>query len=162
VELAEKGSLIVSAEMLLTAMRDLEPDGPSRLGFEIGVAIGADQTAWGPGKQAMIDSLPETEKNSAERSAHFVVARNANAKFDSAGVSIAERETRAELIAARSAEPAGYYTLGFDIGAGIFASVARGGAGYTLPGRLSANICNSLPLPGVRGFDAAMRLYMGR
>jgi Fibronectin type III domain len=161
-ELEDKGSLIVSADMLLTAMRDLEPEGPRRDGFEIGVAIAADQTLWGPGKQAMIDSLPESEKNSAERSAHFVVTRNANAKFDSDGVGIAERETRAEVIAARSAEPAGYYTLGFDIGAGIFAGVARGGSGHTLPGPGSASIRNSLPPPGVRGFDAAMKLYMDK
>jgi hypothetical protein len=161
-ELEDKGSLVVSADMLLTAMRDLEPEGPRRDGFEIGVAIAADQTLWGPGKQAMIDSLPESEKNSAERSAHFVVTRNANAKFDSDGVGIAERETRAELIAARSAEPAGYYTLGFDIGAGIFAGVARGGSGHTLPGPGSASIRNSLPPPGVRGFDAAMKLYMDK
>ena len=161
-ELAKKGSLTVSVDMLLTAMRNLEPQGPRRLGFETGVAIGADQTLWGPGKQAMIDSLPETEKYSAEKSAHFVVARNANAKFASDGARIAEGETRGEAITARSAEPAGYYTLGFDIGAGIFASIARGGAGHTLPGPGSASIRNSLPAPGVRGFDAAMNLYMGK
>jgi hypothetical protein len=91
-ELAGKGSEIVSANMLLAAMRDVEPEGPQRAGFEKGVAIGADQTAWGPGKQEMIDSLPEPERNSAERSAHFIVARNANAKFDHDGVNIAEQE----------------------------------------------------------------------
>lgn len=159
-ELAGKGSKIVSANMFLTAMRDVEPEGPQRVGFEKGVAIGADQTAWGPGKQAMIDSLPEAERTSAERSAHFIVARNVNSKLDHDGVSIAEQETRADVIAARSAEPAGFYTLGFDIGAGIFATVARGGAGHTLPGPGSASIRNSLPPPGVRGFDASMKLYM--
>ena len=160
--LAAKGADIVSADALLSQMRDLEREGPRRDGFFIGVAIAADQTLWGPGKQAMLDSLPDMEKPSADRSAHLVVTRNANAKFYADGVRIAEQETRAEIIAVRSAEPAGYYTLGFDIAAGIFASIARGGAGLTAPNPGTISIRNSLRTPGIRGFDAAMSLYMAQ
>jgi hypothetical protein len=42
-------------------MRDFERVGPRRDGFLIGVSIAADQTLWGPGKQAMLDSLAGME-----------------------------------------------------------------------------------------------------
>jgi hypothetical protein len=160
--LADKGRRVALGDPLLTAMRELEPEGPSRLGFDIGIAVGDDDTLWGPGKQSTIDNLPITERTSAGKSAHFVVERNANADFATKGAAVAKVEVRPEVQAARKAEEPGFYTLGFDIAAGIFGNVALGGAGHTLPGPGSDKIRNNLHPEGIRGFDASEKLHMGQ
>jgi hypothetical protein len=160
--LAVKGQSIALRDPLLTAMRQLEPEGPSQMGFEIGIAIGDDDTAWGPGKQAMIDSLPVTHKDSAERAAHFIVDRNAKTDLAIKGAAIAKLDTEPEVVSGRATEPAGYFTLGFDIASALFGDPSRGGMGHTSQGPGSDAIRNSLPPAAIRGFDASVRLHMGK
>ncbi|MEO5959117.1 MAG: hypothetical protein ABIZ49_12490 [Opitutaceae bacterium] len=160
--LAAKGQSIVRGDPLLAAMREREPDELSRIGFDVGVAIGDNDTAWGPGKQGRIDRLPAPQKNSAERAAHFAVERNARAEFALVGAAIAQRDLRPEIVSARAAEPPGHFTLGFDIATALFGSVALGGRGHTAQGPGSDAIRKSLRPEAIRGFDASVRLYMGR
>src|ERR1022692_4674475 len=47
--LAAKGEAMASNDPLVAALRDLEPAGPSRVGFDIGMAAVGEQTLWGPG-----------------------------------------------------------------------------------------------------------------
>ena len=159
---AARGQRIASADPLLSAMRDLQPEGPARTGFEIGVAIGDDDTLWGPGKQRDIDNLPVTERGTADTSAHFIVDRNATAEFGVKGVAIAKNETRPEVVAARKAELPGYYTLGFDVATGMFGNKTLGGAAHTAEGPGSAKMRDSLHAEGIRGFKTALAIYMGK
>jgi hypothetical protein len=75
--LAARGRAIALSDPTLSALRLREPEGASRTGFDIGIGIADNQTAWGPGKQALIDKLPSSEKPSAETAAHVRVDQNA-------------------------------------------------------------------------------------
>jgi hypothetical protein len=160
--LADKGRRVALSDPLLAAMRELEPEGPNRLGFETGIAIAADQTLWGPGKQGLIDNLPVAEQQSAGKAAHFAVTRNANATFALKGAQIAVADTRPEVVSARALEAPGYYTLGFDIATALFGNTSIGGMGHTAQGPGSGAIRAGLPPEGIRGFDASVKLHMGK
>jgi hypothetical protein len=159
---AGKGKLVITTDPLLAAMRALEPDGPGKLGFEIGVGIGDGDTAWGPGKQAHIDALPVDQQPSAVNAAHFIVARNTQLVLATSGAAVARSDARPEVLSARTAQAPGYYTLGFDIAAGLFANAALGGAAHTGQGPGATAIRNALPPAGIAGFDRAAAIYMGK
>jgi hypothetical protein len=160
--LAARGQRIALRDPLLTAMRELEPEGDSRVGFEIGLAIAKDQTEWGPGKQRAIDDLPIVQQDSATRSAHFAVHRNALIAPALQGATVARGDTRPEAVTLRTAEPPGYFTLGFDVASALFANEALGGNGRAGSDSESVALRNKLPPEGTRGFDTAAKLYMGK
>jgi hypothetical protein len=160
--LAARGQRIALRDPLLTAMREFEPEGDSRLGFDVGLGIAKDQTAWGPGKQRAIDDLPLTQKDSAERSAHFAVIRNVVMNFALQGAAVARGDARPEAENLRRTEPPGYFTLGFHVASALFANAGLGGKGLIRPDPQSNELRRSLPAEGIRGFDAATNLYMGK
>jgi hypothetical protein len=143
-------------------MREFEPEGDSRLGFDIGLGIAKDQTLWGPGKQQAIDDLAPTQKDTAERSAHFSVTRNAVINFALQGAAVTRGDVRPEVANLRSTEPPGYFTLGFDVASALFAREGLGGKGLISPIPESNELRSKLPPEGIRGFDTAAKFYMGK
>ncbi|MER8580641.1 hypothetical protein NKG95_18325 [Mesorhizobium sp. M1423] len=156
---ADKGKMMVSRDALLSEMRELEPDGPAKIGFDIGVAMPGADTLWGPGKQLFMDGLDADERVGCEDSAFFIVARNAQLGLATVGAKIAEKTSTDAFKAARTAEPPGMYTLGFDIASGLFGDARLGARGHTARGPGSLGIRAALDPRGQRGFDAAMTLY---
>ena len=158
---AEKGAMIAKGDPLLTAMRNLEPEGPARKGFDIGVAMPGSDTLWGPGKQSFVNSLSADERVGCMNSAPFVVARNAQLGLATVGAEIARNGASSTFLSERGAEPPGMYTLGFDIATGLFSDRAHGGQGNTATGPGSMSIRAGLNESGQRGFDKSLNLHLG-
>ncbi len=74
--LATKGPAIARRDPLAMEMRDLQPDGLARRGFDIGMAAAEGQTAPGPGKQRIHDLLSPEEQAGYEAAVDFSLARN--------------------------------------------------------------------------------------
>ena len=157
--LAAKGEAIANADPLAVALRDREPEGPSRRGFDIGMAVAEGHTAPGPGKQAMRDSLKPAEQGGYSTAVLFSLERNRNAEFAAKGAAIAKAVP--VVAAARTANPSVFYWLGFDIATGIFGDPALGALGNTLAGPGSLAIRDSLSDEGQLGFNASMKLHLG-
>jgi hypothetical protein len=157
--LAAKGEVIVNADPLAKALRDREPEGPSRRGFHIGMAAAEGQTLPGPGKQKIQDSLPPAEQVGYAIAVSFSLERNRNVDLATRGAAIAGLD--AAVAAARSASPSIFYWLGFDIATGIFGDPALGAQGNTLTGPGSLGIRNALSSEAQRGFDNAIQFHLG-
>jgi len=123
-EFAAKGEALANADPLSAALRTQQPQGAARRGFDIGLAAAEGQTAWGPGKQKMLDSLDPGEQEGFKVGACFSMDRNRNAELARAGAAIAE--TDPEVAQARSGEADARFWLGSDIGSGIFGDPALG------------------------------------
>lgn len=155
--LAAKGELIASADPLAVALREREPVGPSRRGFDIGMAVTEGQTLPGPGKDKIRDGLSEPEKIGFDWAVIFTLERNRNVDLAAKGAGIAKLDP---VVAQKRSNPSVFYMLGFDIGAGIFGDQALGGAGNTSEGPGSSAIRNGLSQDGQRGFRDAVNLYL--
>ncbi len=158
--LAANGADIAAGDALLSSLRQLQPEGGNRRGFDIGVAAGGGDTAWGPGKQRILDSLAATEQEGFKVAMSFVLDRNRNAQLASTGAAIDIADP--ELAQARAADVDSRYALGFDIATGLFGDPALGAAGNTVLGPGSLAIRNGLGAAAQRGFDAAVTLHQGR
>ncbi len=154
---AAKGEMIASADPLAVALREREPVGPSRRGFDIGMAVAEGQTMPGPGKDAIRDRLSEAEKIGFVSAVAFSLERNRNADFAAKGAAIAKLDP---VVAQARSNPSVFFMLGFDISAGIFGDLALGGAGHTSEGPGSGAIRDSLSLDGQKGFREAVKLYL--
>jgi hypothetical protein len=159
---AAKGQRMAMADPILTAMREREPEGPSRVGFDMGVALCENHTLWGPGKQHFVDALSPAEQVGCMNAANFAIMRNANLDLATKGAAIAAQEVAPDIVAGRAVEPPGIYTLGFDIATAIFGNPALGAHGNTATGPGSLGIRGGLGVQGQRGFDASTGLHMGR
>lgn len=160
VALAEKGEAIANQDPLALALRNLQPEGPTRRGFDIGMAAAEGDTAPGPGKQRIHDSLLPAEQQGFTAAVSFSLARNKNAKLAATGATIAESDS---LVAeARDLDTDPFYQLGFDIASGLFGDPAKGAQGNTLLGPGSLGIRNGLNTAGRRGFDAAVKFHLAR
>src|SRR6185369_6760576 len=84
-----KGEAIANKDPLSLLLRNQQPEGPARLGFDIGMAAAEGQTAPGPGKQRIHDSLGQGEQEGFSVAVLFSLERNRNAKFASTGAAIA-------------------------------------------------------------------------
>ena len=67
-----------------------------------------------------------------------------------------------EVAAARSADPDGFFWLGFDIASGLFGDPAAGSQGQRVFGAEAGAIRESLNAAGQRGFNSSMKLHLGR
>jgi hypothetical protein len=67
-----------------------------------------------------------------------------------------------DVAAARSAVADGDYQRGFDIATGLFGDPALGAQGNTLMGPGSAQIRDSLPASGQRGFNDSVKFHLAR
>jgi hypothetical protein len=124
------------------------------------MAAAEKQTAPGPGKQRMHDSLAENEKKGFAAAVEFSLERNRNAQRAATGAKITSAD--AGILAARNAEKSAFYRLGFDIATAIFGDPASGAQGATLTGPGSLRVRNGLSPAGQKGFDAGLKFNFGR
>ena len=158
--LAAKGQAIASQDPLAVELRNREPDGPSRRGFDIGMAVAEGQTLPGPGKDRIRDSLSPDQRQGFNAAVAFSLERNANAELAAVGAKIALRDPT--LAQARTDDLDVFYWLGFDIATGIFGDPALGAKGNTATGPGSSKIRNALSPSAQRGFDASVKLNLSR
>lgn len=169
VNLANAGEAIATSDPIVAAFRNLQPDGPRRLGFDIGIGITEGQTLWGPGKQRVLDSLNFQEQIGFRDASTFAMMRNTHAVIAATGADIADADP--DVAAARATETSGLYWLGFDIATGLFGDPALGALGSTSMGPDGEKIRSSLSeiehvlLPSneaKRGFDASVAFHLAR
>jgi hypothetical protein len=159
-QFAAAGAAIASGDPLLTELRNRQPAGPIRQGFDIGTAVVGSQTAWGPGKQKVMDSLKPAEQEGFKVATSFALDRNVNAPLAAIGASIAASDP--SVAQPRTQDNDVRYWLGFDIASGLFGDLALGAAGHTSTGPGSDKIQNALSPPAQRGFAASVRFHLSR
>lgn len=159
-DLAAKGEGIASQDPLAVELRNRQPEGPVRRGFDVGMAAAEGQTADGPGKQLIRGGLDPAEQGGFTTAVSFSLDRNRNADFAAKGSAIAEADPA--VAAARATESDVLYRLGFDIGTGIFGDPALGAQGNTATGPGSNKIRNELSPSARRGFDASVAFHLSR
>jgi hypothetical protein len=127
----------------------------------MGLAEG--QTLIGPGKQKFIDALPTPdEQRGCTLAVDYTLDRNRNLALAQAGLAVALASS--SVGNARNAEPAGLFTLGFDIGSGIFGDPALPpphALGHTLDGPGAQKIMAALTNEAQRGYAASRALNLG-
>ena len=158
--LAERGVLVANEDPLARLLRDQQPDGPVRTGFDIGMAAAEGQTAHGPGKQKILDGLSAEEQRGFNTALSFSLERNRNGALASKGAIVAERDS--VVADARDLQADPFSILGFDIASGIFGNPALGAQGNTATGPGSLKLRDSLSPAGRRGFDASVALHLSR
>jgi hypothetical protein len=158
--LAAKGDAVAMQDPLAAELRSREPEGPSRRGFDIGMAAAEGHTAPGPGKQRIHDLLSPAEQKGFEHAVAFSLERNRNVDLAARGAAIARVDQT--VAALRTAETDVFYWLGFDIATGIFGDPALGARGDTRLSPDSQKIRDSLSAAAQRGFDASVKLHLSR
>jgi hypothetical protein len=159
-DLAPRGAVLAGQDSLAAEFRAQHPDGPARLGFDIGMAVAEGDTADGPGKQAKGKSLNQSEQGGFADAVSFSVQRNANKEFAEKGAAVAKADKVVGVL--RNAETDVFYRLGFDIATGLFGNPKLGAAGHTAEGPGSTAIRNSLNEAAKRGYDAAVKYHLKR
>jgi hypothetical protein len=154
---AARGQFLAAADPLLVLLREVEPAGLSRLGFDIGLAITEGHTAQGPGKEKFkLDHVKDFDPSAYQRAVDYSVARNANADLAARGWTAVAANP--DAVAARAKLPLSNQWLGFVIAAGLFASITDGGSGHTSQGpgsnAIRAGLASATP-----GYDAALSFY---
>jgi hypothetical protein len=155
---AAKGEALTNEDPLAVELRNREPAGPARRGFDIGMGAAEGQTLPGPGKQRIHDSLSPAEQEGYSTAVSFSLERNRNIEWAGKGAAIAQLDP--VVAAARTARRSVFYWLGFDIATGIFGDASLGGAGHTSEGPGSGAIRDALSPDGQSGFRAAVDLYL--
>lgn len=159
-DLAPRGAQIASEDPLAMELRNNHPEGAARLGFDIGMAVAEGQTAPGPGKDRIRDSLLDAEKGGFLFAVSYSLDRNRNAERAATGAAIAAADPA--VAAARRAQPDVLNKLGFDIATGIFGDPALGAQGNTALGPGSMGIRNALSPSALQGFDDAVAFHLRR
>jgi len=159
-ELAARGVEIANQDPLAVELRNQQPDGPTRRGFDIGMGAAAGQTAPGPGKDRIRDSLPPAERAGFVTAVAFSLERNKYADRAATGARIAAADP--VVAQARNAKSDVFYRLGFDIATAIFGDPALGAQGNTALGPGSIGVGDSLSPSGQRGFRDSVRLHLNR
>ena len=155
--LAIKGEAIASQDPLSVDLRNQQSEGPTRLGFDIGMAVAEGQTAPGPGKKAIQDRLSPAEQGGFVFALAFSLDRNRNAELARIGAAVAAADP--DTAAARAAQPDVLHRLGFDIATGLFGNPALGAKGNTSMGPGSTEIRNALAASALNGFDDAVKFH---
>ncbi|HEV7522626.1 MAG TPA: hypothetical protein VGP89_16095 [Candidatus Angelobacter sp.] len=159
-ELAAAGENLAKSDRLSAELRNREPAGANRRGFDIGMAAAEGNTEWGPGQQKILSSLNAAEQEGFKVAISFSLDRNRNARLAAIGASIADAD---QIVArSRTADPDVRYWLGFDIASGIFGNPALGADGNTATGPGSMKIRDALSAPAQRGFNASVKLHLSR
>jgi hypothetical protein len=156
-----KGEAIAKRNPLSAALREQQPEGAGRRGFDAGMVAAENQTAWGPGKQKILDSLSGAEQDGFRAAAYFSVDHNAYILRAEVGAAIAEADP--VVMKARMREQDAAFWLGFDIATAIFGDPKRGAQGNTATGPGSLGIRDSLNSPASRrGFNTSVALHLAR
>jgi hypothetical protein len=158
--LAAKGAMIAKQDPLAVELRNQQTDGPAQRGFDIGMGAAEGQTAPGPGKQRIHDSLSPDEQTGYRTAVSFSLERNRYADRAAKGAAIANADP--VLAEARNSSTNVFYKLGFDIATAIFGDPALGAQGNTAAGPGSLGIRNSLSRAGQRGFNDSAKLNLSR
>jgi hypothetical protein len=159
-DLAAKGEGIANQDPLALELRNQQPNGPARRGFDVGMAAAEGQTSDGPGKRLILGGLDPAEQGGFATAVSFSVDRNRNADSAAKGAAIAEADP--DVAAVRAGEADALYWLGFDIATGIFGDPALGARGNTATGPGSNKIRNDLSYSARRGFDASVAFHLSR
>jgi hypothetical protein len=152
-ELEPRGAVIVNRDPLAVLLRNQQPAGAARQGFDIGMAAAEGQTENGPGKQRIHDSLSPAEQGGFAIAVAFSLERNRNAGLAAKGAAIAGKDPA--LAKARNAQEDAFYRLGFDIATGLFDD-RTAGLGSLLKVR------DSLSPAVKKGFDVSVELHSSR
>jgi len=158
--LMAKGRAMAATNPLAAEMRARQRVGPLREGFDIGVAVTELDTAWGPGKQKVLDALSAPRQEGFKLALSLVMDQNRNADLAQIGLNIALADPSVAALRAREADPR--FKLGFDIASGLFGDIALGAKGNTASGPGAFRIRDSLSAPARRGFETAMQWYLAR
>jgi hypothetical protein len=164
--LATRGEELANQDPLSAELRNREPEGPSRRGFDIGMGAAEGQTAPGPGKQRIHDSLSPAEQRGFTTAVLFSLERNRNAALAARGAAIAKVDPivadarQSYRLGGRTVESDVFFRLGFDIATGIFGDAALGAQGNTATGPGSLKIRNALSSPARKGFDASVAFHL--
>jgi len=165
---AAEGRAIAAANALVAALRAAQPDGPQRLGFDIGMGIWLGNTLDGPNKQALARSLTPVEQRGFADAAAFSFQWNNNTDFAARGAAIALRDPEVATARAKvhgsppASLRAALYWLGFDVATGIFGDPKLGAQGNTLLGPGSEKIRGTLGTDGQKGFDDSLPFNVPR
>jgi hypothetical protein len=159
-DLAPRGEAIANKDPLAVELREQQPDGPVRRGFDIGMAVVEGHTSPGPGKQKIRNSLTPAEQQGFDVAVSFSLERNSNADLAAVGAVIAGSDQVAAVI--RNGERDVFYRLGFDIASGLFGDPKLGARGNTATGPGSLKIRGSLSAAGQRGFNSSVALHLSR
>jgi hypothetical protein len=157
---AKKGEAIAKLDRLANALRNIQPEGPIRRGFDIGMAAAEGHTEDGDGKRRIKATLLPEEQRGFTTAVTFSLARNKNANLVTLGEKIADLDKG--VADALYADDDPFYQLGFDIATGLFGDPANGTEGSTQLGRGSLAIRSGLNAAGQRGFDDSTKLHFGR
>lgn len=157
--LVARGEVLATEDPLATELRNRQPAGPARRGFDAGMGIAEGHTSPGPGKDKMRDSLPPAEQGGFSTAVAFSVERNRHFEWAAKGAAIARVVPAVE--AARKANPSVFFWLGFDIATGLYGDPALGGQGDTAPGPGKQKIFDSLSGDGQKGYNASVKLHLG-
>ena len=113
--LAARGEAIARQDPVAAELRNLQPDGPSRRGFNVGLAAAEGHTAPGPGKQRIHDQLSPAEQAGFDAAVSFSLTRNRKRIADLAakGEGIANQDPLAVDLRNQQEGPA---RRGFDVG----------------------------------------------
>ncbi len=152
-----RGAILANQDPLALALRNQQPEA-ARRGFDIGMGVAEGNTLAGPGKDKIGQDLKPVERQAYAIAVQFSVARNANFDLAKGGAAIAGADK--VVAAARTSNPDPMFTLGFDIGAGLYGEQALGGKGNTAEGPGSTAIRDALSPAAQRGFKAAVDLYL--
>lgn len=158
--LALRGEAIAAQSALSAELRNLQPEGPARRGFDVGMAAAENQTAPGPGKDRIRATLPPGEQAGFDVAVSFSLDRNRHAALAAVGAAIAEADP--VVAEARGAELDPRFWLGFDIASGLFGDPALGAQGNTATGPGSLGIRDGLNPVSQRGFNSAVTLHLAR
>lgn len=157
---ATRGEALANQDRLAMALRNLQPEGPVRRGFDIGMAVAEGHTQDGDGKRRIKASLSPDEQQGFTTAITYTLIRNKNAKEAAVGAAIAQSDVSVDR--ARKADMDPFYQLGFDIASGLFGDPAKGSVGSTQLGTGSLAIRSGLNAAGQRGFDDSVKLHFGR
>lgn len=158
--LATTGQGLITGDLLLTAIRDAQPEGPARRGFEIGVGTMNENSAWGPGSTEIRDSLEPEEQPGFTLGAEVCRQRNLNSEIAGKGARVTAAEPAVQK--ARALRPPGLYWLGFDIATGLFGNPKLGALGSTVMGPGSERIRASLTVETATGFDNGVAYHLAQ
>ena len=165
-EFAGKGRAIADANGLVAALREAEPEGPVRTGFDIGMGAWLGHTANsadGPGQGA------DRCRTAGLRRCGGVfrsVEQQHGVRRQGAAIADLDPDVAAARAKVRGATPDGLraalYWLGFDIATGIFGDPKLGAQGNTLIGPGSEKIRATLGADGQQGFNDSLAFNVVR
>ncbi len=161
--LAARGEAIANQDPLAVELRNQQPEGAGRRGFDIGMAAAEGHTSPGPGKDkvcALLSNGGRRERQPCVIAVLFSVDRNRYADRAAKGAAIAEADSA--VAEARNATTDVFYKLGFDIATAIFGDPALGAQGNTAMGPGAQGIRDSLSASGQNGFNASMTFNLKR